>query len=180
MKPASEAERTAYLSIIGSLLFVGAVSHPIALAAASLAARHSKSLLVKHIIALNSTLEMLKKTATPLIFLRPPQDYPAALKCFGDASHAYGDFIHPHIGVIVFRTFSSPNSDEEIAHIISYSSHKGRRVSRSTLATEAHAKRRRRRKRRQGTPRETFLTNPPGERVKHQENSPGILYLKTT
>ena len=82
MEPTSDAERTAYLSITGPLLFVGAISHPGALAPASLAAHRSHSLLVRHIIAPDSTLEMLKKTATPLIFLRPSQDHSAALKYF--------------------------------------------------------------------------------------------------
>ena len=130
---ATEAERTGYLSIIGSLLFIGSVTSPIISRVASSFATRTHTLKVKDVKALNSLLKYSKGLSATITFRRPTCAH-ATLSVFTDASHASAVDVRSHQGTIMFRTFGT--STDSVAHPVAWTSHKIRRIVRSTLAAE--------------------------------------------
>ena len=131
-EPANDVEKTAYLSIIGSMLFIGSITNPSMLSFASHAARNIKNLRVHHVNELNKMIAYYKRQH-PVVKFRRPSVTNGATIVFCDASHGRKEETHPHIGYITFNLLGN------IAHPISYASHKAKRVARSTLAAESLA-----------------------------------------
>ena len=128
------AERTAFLSIIGFMLFIGALTMPPMLCHASYAAKHTADLRVSHLVQLNKVVTVFKSQCPVVTFMRPKNISAQLLTC-ADASHGRQDETHANIGYIIFMYFPGDN----VTHSISFASHKSKWVSRSTLAAEALA-----------------------------------------
>ena len=82
---------------------------------------------------LNSLVKYCKGLSAT-IFFRRPNIADSTFSVFTDASHATATEVKSHAGSIIFRSFGL--SKGSVAHPIAWSSHKVRRVVRSTLAAE--------------------------------------------
>ena len=79
---ASYSERTAFLIIVGSLIFIGSVSCPHVMETASRAARHSNELIVGDMVRLNKNVTQLKSSTPVSSFGKPCHESKPSLVAF--------------------------------------------------------------------------------------------------
>ena len=136
---ASRSELSGFLSIVGSMLFLGVVSLPVAQRVASFYARRTKDLRVRDLKMLNAAVRYLKSLPARILFDVPPANSSEAAEwtIFTDASFATSSETLSQEGAMLFRSFGV--SEGSVVHSISWYSHKIRRVARSTLCAETIA-----------------------------------------
>jgi hypothetical protein len=139
-EPTTRAERLFYMSTVGSILFVGQVTSPIASRTAGILASALSNLCVKDIKCMNAAIRKLKArlpAVAELVFLKAnnPNEKPFWLN-FSDASF-HEDVAKNRSGVLITRAFGLQK--ESPFHVIDFCSHRLRRVARSTKTAETLA-----------------------------------------
>jgi hypothetical protein len=139
-EPVTRAERLFYMSTVGSILFVGHVSSPIAARMAGILASALPNLSVKHIKNRNAAVRKLHSGLPSIAELFFPailisHDKPIWLT-FSDASFSE-EFTKNRAGVLVTRSFGLGEKSPML--VIDFCSHKLRRVARSTKTAETLA-----------------------------------------
>jgi hypothetical protein len=139
-EPVTRAERLFYMSTVGSILFVGHVTSPIAARMAGVLASALPNLSVKDIKNMNAVVRKLHSglpAIAELFFavIKKSEDQPVWLT-FSDASFSE-DYVKNRAGVLVTRSFGLGENCP--MHVIDFCSHKLRRVARSTKAAETLA-----------------------------------------
>ena len=136
----TRAERLFYMSTVGSILFVGHVTSPIAARMAGILASALPNLSVKDIKIMNAVIRKLHSglPAIAELFFRATnesKEVPIWLT-FSDASFSE-EYTKNRAGVLVTRSFGL--GENSPMHVIDFCSHKLRRVARSTKTAETLA-----------------------------------------
>jgi hypothetical protein len=129
------------MSSVGSILFVGHVTSPIAARMAGVLASEISTLAVKDIKTMNAAIRRLRRKLPQIarmVFRRPyrARDEGPFWLTFSDASF-HEDASRNRSGALICRTFGLEASST--VHVIDYCSHKLRRVARSTKTAETLA-----------------------------------------
>jgi Reverse transcriptase (RNA-dependent DNA polymerase) len=136
-EPVTRAERLFYMSTVGSILFIGHVTSPIAARMAGILASALPNLSVKDIKYMNTAVRRLYSGLPAIAELYFPtvqisENKPIWLT-FSDASFSE-DYSKNRAGVLVTRSFGL--GEKSPMHVIDFCSHKLRRVARSTKTAE--------------------------------------------
>jgi hypothetical protein len=139
-EPTTRAKRLFYRSTVGSMLFVGQVTSPIASRTAGTLSSALSNLCVKDIKYMNAAIRKLKArlpSVSELAFLRTNNRHEQPFwLTFSDASF-HEDVAKNRSGVLITRAFGLQK--ESPFHVINFCSHRLRRVARSTKTAETLA-----------------------------------------
>lgn len=130
MELASPKENRTYQSVIGSFLFVGRLSRPVALYHASHLATNIKELRKHHLKELQSVVKAIKKTTPEIAFLAPAADATFKLDVYSDAAMPRKTDNGAKGGVLIVRRAG------DVIHPIYWQSLKLRMVARSSTTAE--------------------------------------------
>lgn len=127
---ADPKELTAYMSVLGKLLFTGGLAQPIALFYASYMATKTTALLKHHLKDLRALVRAVKRTTPELAFTPAPLNTKFSLEIYSDASMDSKKTHGARGGLLIVRRAG------DIIHPLYWHSRKLRRVARSSSTTE--------------------------------------------
>jgi hypothetical protein len=139
-EPVTRSERRFYISAVGSILFIGHVTSPIAARVAGVLASELPDLTVNNIKEMNENIRKLKYALPAICELFYSSQSSSVERLvwltFTDVSLSE-DASEDRAGVLVTRSFGL--KEQGSIHVIDFCSHMLRRVARSTKAAETSA-----------------------------------------